>query len=171
MPPHPHRERARERAVDGLALVVPGIGRWIERLLAAHDPPLTVAQFLALQAASTGETAGVDLARRAAVSPAAVSQLLSGLEDARLLQRVRSADDRRRQPLTLTAEGRETLRSAQAELRLGLAWALADMPPHEADALADALERIEAILGGAPPPRRPPRPGPPPGPMHRRPPE
>lgn len=171
MPGHRHeQEHARERALDGLAVVVPGVGRWIERLLAAHDPPLTVAQFLALEAAATGGTAGADLARRAAVSPAAVSQLLSGLEEAGLLHRGRSADDRRRQPLELTAEGRDTLRSAQAELRLGLGWALADTPPHEADALADALERIGAFLVGAPPPRRPPRPKPP-GPMHRRPPD
>jgi DNA-binding MarR family transcriptional regulator len=170
MPPPPRHEGARERALDELAVVVPGVGRWIERLLAAHDPPLTVPQFLALQAAASGEAAGVDLARAAAVSPAAVSQLLSGLEDAGLLSRLRSEDDRRRQPLALTAAGAETLRSARLELRLGLGWALADMPPHEADALADALERIRAILGGAPPPRRPPRPKPP-GPMHRRPPE
>jgi len=169
MPGHRHEhEQDRRRALDGLAVVVPGVGRWIERLLAAHDPPLTVAQFLGLQAAASGETAGADLARRAAVSPAAVSQLLTGLEEAGLLQRGRSADDRRRQPLALTPEGRETLRSAQAELRLGLGWALADMPPHEAGALADALERIGAILVGQPPPRRPPRP---PGPMHRRPPD
>ncbi len=28
----------------------PLVSRWIERLLAAHDPPLTVAQYLTLQA-------------------------------------------------------------------------------------------------------------------------
>lgn len=169
MPPRPHREDVRARAVDWLAIVAPLVGRWIERLLAAHEPPLTVAQFLALEAVATAETAGADLARRAAVSPAAVSQLLSGLEEGGLLSRVRSDDDRRRQPLALTPAGIETLRSARHELRLGLGSVLADMPPHESDALADALERVAAILGGSPPPRRPPRPKPP-GPMHRRPP-
>jgi DNA-binding MarR family transcriptional regulator len=168
MPGHRHGE-ARGRAAGELAVVVPLVGRWIERLLAAHEPALTVAQFLALEAAATGETAGADLARRAAVSPAAVSQLLTGLEEAGYLQRSRSPEDRRRQPLSLTTLGVETLRSACHELRLGLGSLLADMPPHEADALADALERVAAILGGAPPPRRPPRPKPP-GPKHRRPP-
>ncbi|MGH2970611.1 MAG: MarR family winged helix-turn-helix transcriptional regulator [Gaiellaceae bacterium] len=157
----------RERAADALALVAPLVARWIERLLAAHDPPLTVAQFLALEAAASGDVAGADLARRAAVSPAAVSQLLSGLEEVGLLQRLRSEADHRRQPLTLTSSGVETLRSARHELRLGLGGALAEIPSHESDALADALERVGAILGGLPPPRRPPRP---PGPKHRRPP-
>ncbi|MGH2935910.1 MAG: MarR family transcriptional regulator [Gaiellaceae bacterium] len=167
--PGPRHEAQRTRAVDGLALVAPLVGRWIERLLAAHDPALTVAQFLALQAAASGEAAGADIARRSAVSPAAVSQLLSGLEEAGLLHRVRSDDDRRRMPLALTRSGAETLESAQHELRLGLGALLAGMPPHEADALADALQHVAAILSGSPPPRRPPRPKPP-GPMHRRPP-
>ena len=166
-PRHQHGAEPRERAAAALTVVSPLVARWIERLLAAHEPPLTVAQYLALEAAASGEVAGADLARRTAVSPAAVSQLLAGLEDAGLLQRTRSDEDRRRQALTLTMAGVETLRSARLELRLGIAGALGEMPPHEADALADALERVGAILAGAPPPRRPPRP---PGPKHRRPP-
>jgi DNA-binding MarR family transcriptional regulator len=166
-PRRPHGDAPRERAAGALALVTPLVARWIERLLAAHEPPLTVAQFLALEAAAIGEVAGADLARRAAVSPAAVSQLLSGLEEAGLVQRLRSEADHRRQPLTLTTAGVETLRSARLDLRLGIGGALAEMPPHEGEALADALERVGAILAGSPPPRRPPRP---PGPKHRRPP-
>jgi DNA-binding MarR family transcriptional regulator len=165
-PRHAHDVELREAAASELALVVPLLSRWIERLLAAHEPALTVAQFLALDAIASGEAAGADLARRAAVSPAAVSQLLSGLEEAGLVQRLRSEEDRRRQPLALTDTGVETLRSARLELRLGLGWALADLPPHEADALGRALERVRAMLSGSPPPRRPPRPGP----KHRRPP-
>jgi DNA-binding MarR family transcriptional regulator len=42
-----------------------------------------------------GGVAGPDLARRAAVSPSAVSQLLAGLEGAGLVERGRLADDRR----------------------------------------------------------------------------
>jgi DNA-binding MarR family transcriptional regulator len=163
----PREDEPRQRAAAALARVTPLVARWIERLLATHEPPLTVAQFLVLEAAASGDVAGTDLARRAAVSPAAVSQLLGGLEDAGLLQRVRSEADRRRQSLTLTAAGVSTLQSARHELRLGIGGALTEMPPHEADTLADALERVGAILAGAPPPRRPPRP---PGAKHRRPP-
>ena len=95
----------------------PLVSRWIDRLLAAHDPPLTVAQYLALQAIAEGEVLGAELARRAAVSPAAVSQLLAALEEDGLLTRGRLEDDRRRQPLALTEQGQWALRSAQTALR------------------------------------------------------
>ena len=142
----------------------PLVSRWIERLLAAHDPPLTVAQYLALQAIAEGEVVGAELARRAAVSPAAVSQLLATLEETGLLARGRLESDRRRQSLALTEQGRQALRSAQTELRDRLAGLLADLPPPEADALAGLLERLQASLSGTPPPPRPRRPPPPGGP-------
>ena len=142
----------------------PLVSRWIERLLAAHDPPLTVAQYLALQAIAEGEVVGAELARRAAVSPAAVSQLLATLEETGLLARGRLESDRRRQSLALTEQGRQALRSAQAELRDRLAGLLADLTPPEADALAGLLERLQASLIGTPPPPRPRRPPPPGGP-------
>ena len=148
----------------------PLVSRWIERLLAAHDPPLTVAQYLTLQAIGDGEVVGAELARRAAVSPAAVSQVLAALEENALLSRGRLADDRRRQPLALTEQGQWALRSAQTALRERLAGLLTDMPPHEADALARLLELLQASLGGTPPPPRPHRQPPPPphGPKKRK---
>ena len=139
----------------------PLVSRWIERLLAAHDPPLTVAQYLTLQAIGDGEVVGAELARRAAVSPAAVSQVLAALEESGLLSRGRLENDRRRQPLALTEQGQWALRSAQTALRERLAGLLTDMPPHEADALARLLELLQASLSGTPPPPRPHRPPPP----------
>jgi DNA-binding MarR family transcriptional regulator len=162
MPPRRRPRHAHGRAADELVRVVPLVGRWIERLLAAHEPPLSVAQLLALDAASRGGATAAELARSAAVTPAAVSQLLSGLEDAGLVERTRADDDRRRQTLFLTSAGAETLHSARLALREGLGAVLGGLPPPEADALARALERLAAELGGAPPPRRPPRPHPPP---------
>jgi hypothetical protein len=55
----------RSKAADSFGRVTPLITRWIERLLATHDPSLTVGQYLALQAVSEAEVAGVELARRA----------------------------------------------------------------------------------------------------------
>jgi len=164
-----HHPNAR-RAADALGRTAPLVSRWIERLLAAHDPPFTVAQYLTLQAIGDGEIVGAELARRAAVSPAAISQLLSTLEEAGMLTRNRLDDDRRRQPLTLTEHGQCALRSAQTTLREGLAGLLADMPPPETDALARLLDRLQASLSGTPPPPRPPRPHPPPmrGPKYRK---
>src|SRR5881397_2894709 len=125
-----HHPGARQ-AAEALVRTAPLVSRWIERLLAAHDPPLTVAQYLVLEAVAEGEIVGAELARRAAVTPAAVSQLLAALEDADLLSRARLEEDRRRQPLVLTEHGKWALRSAQTTLRERLAGLLTDMPPHE----------------------------------------
>src|SRR5213083_3572750 len=126
--PQPRRQPGSRQAAEALVRTAPLVSRWIERLLAAHDPPLTVAQYLALQAIAEGEIVGAELARRAAVSPAAVSQLLAALEDSGLLIRGRLEEDRRRQPLALTKHGQWALRSAQTALRERLAGLLADLP-------------------------------------------
>jgi DNA-binding MarR family transcriptional regulator len=162
MPP-PHRPQT--EAAEALVGVAPLVSRWIERLLASHDPSLTVAQFLALRAIATEGVSGSELARRAGVSGPAVSQLLAGLVDGGLLERGELVEDRRRQTLALSGPGRRALASAQTLLRERLSSLLTELPRLEADALARALPRVEATLSGAPPPRRPPhhrRPPPPP---------
>src|SRR5580698_8737712 len=97
--PRPRHQRSNRQAAEELARTAPLINRWIERLLAAHQPPLTVAQYLVLQAVGEKDVVGSELARRTAVSPAAISQILDALETADLLERQRLPDDRRRQPL------------------------------------------------------------------------
>jgi DNA-binding MarR family transcriptional regulator len=164
-PRHPPTE-----AAEALVSVAPLVSRWIERLLAAHDPSLTVAQFLALRAIAAEGVSGSELARRAGVSGPAVSQLVAGLVDADLLARHELAADRRRHTLVLTADGDRALASAQTLLRERLGALLTDLPRPEADALARALPRVEATLSGAPPPRRPPPPPHPPPHQPRRPP-
>lgn len=155
------RDRS-QQAADALGRVAPLVSRWIERLLAAHEPPLTIAQYLALRAVDEGDVVGAQLAREAAVSPAAVSQLLAGLEAAGLVARLRMPADRRRQALALTSAGDRALGSAQALLRERLAGLLSDLPSPEADALARGLPRLEELLTGQTPPPRPRRRPPPP---------
>lgn len=164
--PGPRHSQTSRRAAEALARSAPLVSRWIERLLASHDPPLTVTQYLALRAIDEDGLVGAELARRASVSPAAVSQLLSALEAAGLVERRAAAGDRRRQELALGVRGRETLSSAQRLLQEQLAALLADLPHPEVDALGRLLERLELTLTGAAPPPRPPRP---PKPKHRRP--
>jgi len=166
MPRPRHQRPPGKEAAEALVRTAPLVSRWVERLLAGHEPPLTVAQYLALQAVDEGEVVGAELARRSAVSPAAVSQLLAGLESSGLLERGRLEADRRRQSLTLTEHGASVLRSARTALRERLAALLSDLPPPEARALARLLERLEASFSGTPPPPRPHRP-PPPRPGHR----
>jgi DNA-binding MarR family transcriptional regulator len=158
----PRPQRPPADAADALVAVGPLISRWIERLLAGHDPPLTPAQFLAMRAIARGEKSGSELARRAGVSGPAVSQLLAGLSRAGLLERRVLDEDRRRQSLALSCAGTRVLASAQALLRRRLSAMLAHLPAPEADALVRVLAQVDAALSGEPPPRRPPPPGPPP---------
>src|SRR5207247_10016728 len=127
-------------------------------LLASHDPPLTVPQFLVLRAIERENISGSELARRAGVSGPAVSQLLAGLVDAGLVERYPATGDRRRQGLALSEAGERASRSPEALLRGRFAILLGDLPRPEADALSRLLPRVEAVLAGAPPPRRPPPP-------------
>jgi DNA-binding MarR family transcriptional regulator len=160
MSPPPKRPPI-EDATDALLGVAPLVSRWIERLLAGHEPPLTVAQFLALRAIAAEDLSGSELARRTGVSGPAVSQLLASLSAAELIERSELAEDRRRRALALSSSGARALSSAQALLRGRLATLLDDLPRPEADALARALPQVQATLSGAPPPRRPPPPRPP----------
>jgi DNA-binding MarR family transcriptional regulator len=167
----PPPRRSQTEAAEALIGVAPLVGRWIERLLAGHDPSLTVAQFLALRAIAAEGVSGSELARRTGVSGPAVSQLLAALVDAGLLERHELVEDRRRQTLALSTRGKGALVSAQTLLRERLSSLLSGLPRPEADALARALPHVESMLSGAPPPRRPPpprpRPGPPPRPRRR----
>lgn len=148
-------------AAEALVALAPLTTRWIERLLAGHDPPLTVPQYLALRAIAREGMSGSELARRTGVSGPAVSQLLAGLADAGLLERTTSADDRRRHALTLTKTGARAFQSAEKLLRERVATLLVDLPRPEVEALSRLLPQVEAALSGTAPPRRPPPPPPP----------
>jgi DNA-binding MarR family transcriptional regulator len=165
--PRAPAERA-SSAAEALAAVAPLATRWIERLLARHDPALTVPQYLALRAIAREGVTGSELARRTGVSGPAVSQLLSGLASAGLVERRADAEDRRRQALALSPAGEQAFGSAEALLRDQLGELLADLPRPEIDALSRLLPSVEAALSGAPPPRRPPPPPPPTPPGHGR---
>jgi DNA-binding MarR family transcriptional regulator len=160
----PSPRRGQPDAAQALAAVAPLATRWIERLLAQHDPPLTVTQYLALRAIAREGVSGTELARRSGVSGPAVSQLLAGLADAGLVERQPVDSDRRRLALVLSATGRRAFAAAEALLGERLGSLLADLPRPDAEALSRLLPRVEATLSGAHPPRRPPHPPPPPPP-------
>lgn len=155
-PPSPRQHAGRRAAADALLGVAPVTSRWMERLLAGHDPPLTLARYLALRAAGDGPVVAADLARRAGVSGPAVSQLVAGLVSDGLLERRPAESDRRRQELVVSKAGRELLRSVQALMAGRLAELLSGLPRPEADALSRALPQVEVLLSDTAPPRRPP---------------
>jgi DNA-binding MarR family transcriptional regulator len=165
----PPPRRSQVEAAEALAAAAPLATRWIERLLAQHDPPLTVTQYLALRAIAREGVSGAELARRAGVSGSAVSQLIAGLADAGLVERQIVEDDRRRVTLALSPAGERALTAAEELLSERFGSLLAGLPHPEADALSRLLPRVEAALSGAAPPRRPRHPPQPPPPPLRRP--
>ncbi len=151
----PRRPPKQDEAVDSLLAVGPLVSRWMERLLAGHRPRLTLAQYLALRAIAREALGASELARRTGVSGPAVSQLTAALVESGLVRRRAAAADRRRQQLELTAAGERALESARRLMRERLTGVIGELPRPEADALARALPHLEAMLSGAPPPRRP----------------
>lgn len=155
---------ARAAAADALLAVAPLVDRWQQRLLAAHDPPLTPTQYLALRAIAAEELTAAELARRTGVSGPAVSQLLAALQTGGFVRRAPLERDRRHHALALSDAGTRALRSASALLRREVGRLLGDLPRPQADALAHSLAEVHAALAGTPPPRRP---APPPRPPSR----
>ena len=162
MPPPKRTEtdhtRSEARAAEALIAVAPLAARWIERLLAAGQPPLTTPQYLALRAIAREPVSPGELARRASVSEPAASQLLAGLADAGLVDRQPADDDHRRRELALTLAGKELLGTVEEALTTRIGSLITDLPRPEVEALSRALPQVEAALSGAAPPRRPPPP-------------
>lgn len=133
----------------------------VARLAERHLAPLSVGQYLALDAIARGGPAARDLARAAGVSPAAMSQVLGHLEAIGLIRRERDPADRRRQRLAPTAAGRRALDGAHRRLAERLEALLFSLGPRERDALARALPPLADAAAGAAPPRPTRRPDPP----------
>ena len=165
MPPPPRTPADAARAIVAVA---PLATRWIERLLGGHEPALTTPQYLALRAVGSAPTSVSELARRAAVSGPAATQLVNGLAEAGLIERQPEPDDRRRQRLVLSDDGEQALRSAEALLAERMGARRESLPRPEIDARAEAMPGVEAARAGTAPPRRPRLPHPPPTPPRRR---
>jgi DNA-binding MarR family transcriptional regulator len=157
----PQNQRHAREAGAALATTAPIAARWVERVLASHEPPVTVAQYLALRAMASGPISAAPLARRTGVSGAAVSQLISALQAKGLVERGGPLDDPRSRSISLTEQGGQTLASATELVSGRLGELLVDLPKPEADALVRLLERVEAALSGTAPPKRPAPPRPP----------
>jgi DNA-binding MarR family transcriptional regulator len=165
----PRPRHTQIEAAEALVAVAPLAARWIERLLASHDPALTTPQYLALRGIAREQLSVNELARRAGVTGPAASQLVTALADAGLIDRRTAEHDRRRQEHALTAKGQSALASAEVVLAGQMASLIGNLPRPEIDALVRALPQVEAALSGVAPPRRPSPPRPP-HPPHDRPP-
>jgi DNA-binding MarR family transcriptional regulator len=87
-----------------------------------------------------------ELAAEERISAPALSGHVDRLERAGLLERVRSADDRRRVGLALTPEGARLLRRVRARRTTWLAKRLQSLEPQELAAIEAALEPLRKLL-------------------------
>lgn len=88
------------------------------------------------------------LAEAEGISPPAISGHVDRLERAGLLVRVRSAVDRRRVGLELTAEGERLLRSVRERRTAWLANRLGTLEPDQLEAIGSAIAPLHRLLEG-----------------------
>ena len=87
-----------------------------------------------------------ELAAEERISAPALSGHVDRLERAGLLERVRSADDRRRVGLAMTPEGAKLLKRVRARRTTWLAKRLQSLEPGELAAVEAALEPLRKLL-------------------------
>jgi DNA-binding MarR family transcriptional regulator len=87
-----------------------------------------------------------DLAARERISAPAMSKQVDRLERAGLVRRTPDENDRRRQGLSLTAEGERVLRSVKSRRTAWLAARLERLGPDDLEALDAAVEPLLSLL-------------------------
>jgi DNA-binding MarR family transcriptional regulator len=87
-----------------------------------------------------------DLAALERISPASMSGYVDRLERACLVQRTPDLNDRRRQGLSLTAEGERVLRSVKSRRTAWLAARLEQLSPDELATLDAAVEPLLTLI-------------------------
>jgi DNA-binding MarR family transcriptional regulator len=95
---------------------------------------------------SAGESTAGDLAKAAELSPASVSAMLDHLERDGIVERSRSASDRRVVVVSLTESGRALLAEKRERWRARGRVALADVSEEHLHAAADVMRRMAAML-------------------------
>lgn len=128
--------------------------RQITRAISLHSHNLqqnyglTAPQLVVLRELDRREEAtGGELARAASVSHATVTGILDRLEKRGLVQRSRSAQDKRRVPARLTEAGRLVLRSAPRPLQTQFVARLRELEAWERTSILSCLQRVAALMG------------------------
>src|SRR5689334_12182412 len=108
---------------------IPSLMCQLRNELTESDAGLTIAQFRCLKMVQRSADVSLgDLADANGVSPPAMSKLVDGLVEAKLLERQSAEGDRRRLKLSLTPGGRRKLDLVGDRLKTQLASLLAALP-------------------------------------------
>jgi DNA-binding MarR family transcriptional regulator len=144
----PRRSPSFAPALRALSLF-PRFSRWATTSVQARHlgRGLSLRQLAALGAIRSGATSPSQIARRLLVTPAVVTGLLDRLERHGYVQRETSSDDRRRQRLVLTGEGKAVAQEVRHALALELAAQLEGASPAELAELDRALDQLERVIG------------------------
>jgi DNA-binding MarR family transcriptional regulator len=87
-----------------------------------------------------------ELAALERISAPSLSGHVDRLEDAKLIERIRSGGDRRRVGLELTTAGDRLLRKVRAQRTTWLAERLAELPAEQVEAIERAIEPLNSLL-------------------------
>jgi DNA-binding MarR family transcriptional regulator len=143
---------ARGEALTRLGTAFKGVTTAARRLRGreTHRPgELSFAQYhLLFHLAEQGRMSTGQLATAAELVPATATQMLDGLERAGLVQRERSAEDRRIVTCALTPRGQTTVAERRAEIEPLWQDALAGFSAAELETAADVLEHLRTMLDG-----------------------
>lgn len=143
----------RQRALMLVRALVNGLtssARAVERRTGITNAQL----FMLRELAGDGPLAIGDLAVRAKTQPSTASIVVGRLVRAGLVSKVRSADDRRRAVVTLTAKGRRVVRAAPTPPTSRLLRALDGLTERECSVLVSGLTPLVSDLGFAAEPSR-----------------
>ena len=126
---------------------IPSLMCQLRNELTESDAGLTIAQFRCLKMVQRSADVSLgDLADANGVSPPAMSKLVDGLVEAKLLERQSAEGDRRRLKLSLTPGGRRKLDLVGDRLKTQLAGLLAALPASELATLERALVHVNDAL-------------------------
>jgi DNA-binding MarR family transcriptional regulator len=132
-------------ALDAFRRIVQALR--MDRVQGRRSPRLSSAQLFALQQLADHPHVSInELAALTFTHQSSVSVVVQRLVEQRLVVRTTAAEDRRRQSLALTAEGRRVLRSAPVAVQERLIAAVAALPASERRGVARSLEKIAAAI-------------------------
>lgn len=114
------------------------------------NSPFTLAQARVLFELGTRKTVTAgELIDMLGLDPGYLSRILQGFVNSRLLARKRSAEDRRRTELSLTAKGRRAFGEIDEKSRNTISEMIESLPPAERKRLLGAMHSLEKTLSGS----------------------